>query len=107
MGLIVLFLNGCSNVTVKDEIFYGNKGMQGAVEFHSMTPGQKNLTFEQWMQLIRTQPLVCSSVEAYGDMKTAFEQICSVCNCCTPDTKTAVETFFSKVEKNATIPKGK
>lgn len=94
----VLVLSACTQVPVKDEIFYGNKGMLGAVEFHTLTPGQTNLTFEQWMQLLRTQPLVCSSVNAFGDLKGAFEKLCSVCGCCSYDTKKAAEAFFTKVE---------
>lgn len=71
----------------------------GAVEFHSMTTDTKEISFEDWMGMIRTQPLVCSSVGTFADMKAAFEKLCSVCNCCSPDTTAKAEEFFNQVLK--------
>lgn len=96
--MVALLLNGCSSVTVKDEIFYGNKGMVGAVEFHLLTTDKATLSFEQWMQLIRTQPLVCTSVNNLGDLKAEIEKLCSVCNCCTYATTAAVEQFATRAK---------
>lgn len=92
-----LLLESCDQVPITDEIFYGNKGMQGAVSFHTLTSGQKNISFEDWMKILRTQPLICSSVKTYGDMKAAFEKICSICNCCSYDTKAKADEFFKNV----------
>lgn len=94
-----LQLSGCSQVQIKDEIFYGNKGMLGAVEFHTLTTGTKEISFEDWMKLIRNNALICSSVDTFGDAKVAFEQLCSVCNCCTADTTAAVDKFFENVNQ--------
>lgn len=95
----LLFLSGCDQVKITDEIWYGNKGMVGAVEFHTLTTGQKNLSFEDWMKLLKDQPMVCTSVNTFGDVKAAFEKLCSVCNCCSYDTTKAAETFFSNIKK--------
>lgn len=95
--MMVLPLLSCKSVTVHDEIFYGNKGMVGAVEFHTMTSDQRDISFEDWMQLLRTQPMICSSVNTYGDVKSSFEKVCSICNCCTDDTKKAAEEFFNNL----------
>ncbi len=99
MGLVVL--NGCSAVDIKDQIAYGNKGLHGAVEFHTLTTASREISFEEWMQLLKTKPMVCTSVETFGDVKSAVEKLCSVCNCCAYDTKAAVEQFFTNVQ-NAT-----
>lgn len=72
--------------------------MLGAVEFHTFTSDQRKLSFEEWMMLLKTKPLICSSVETFGDMKAAFEKLCSVCNCCTANTKTKAEEFFNNVQ---------
>lgn len=97
----VLVLNGCGQVPIKDEIFYGNKGMQGAVEFHTLTSGSREIKFEDWMKLLRTKPLVCSSVETFGDYKAAIEKLCSVCNCCSYEAKAQLAQFFTNVQKAA------
>lgn len=97
---MVLLLLSCTNVPVKDEIFYGNKGMVGAVEFHTFTSVTREITFEQWMQMLRTQPFICSSVSTFGDMKASFEKLCSVCNCCPADTTAKAEEFFNNVTKS-------
>jgi hypothetical protein len=88
----------CSRVSIKDAIFFGNKGMQGAVEFHTLTTDQRNLSFEDWMKLIREKPLVCTSPDTFGDMKKAVEQLCSVCNCCDYETTKKINQFFNHVE---------
>lgn len=95
-----LQLSGCDSVSVKDEIFYGNKGMMGATEFHSLTTDQKAISFEDWMKLLRTEPLICSSVQTFGDAKMFFEKVCSVCNCCDVDTTKAAEQFFTNVQNS-------
>lgn len=92
-------LLSCNQVPIHDEIFYGNKGMMGAVEFHTLTTDTREIGFEDWMGMIRTQPLVCSSVSTFADMKAAFEKLCSVCNCCNADTKAKAEEFFNQVMK--------
>lgn len=97
--MVPLLLSGCDQVPIKDAIAYGNKGMQGAVEFHTLAKGKRELTFEQWMQIIRTKPLVCTSVETFGDAKAAIEKLCSVCNCCSYDTKAQLAQFFTNIEQ--------
>jgi hypothetical protein len=97
--LMALLLLSCSQVPIKDEIFYGNKGMRGAVEFHTFTTDQKQISFEDWMKMLRSEPLVCSSVSTFGDYKKAIEQLCSVCNCCSPDVTAKAEEFFNNIQK--------
>jgi hypothetical protein len=88
----------CSRVDIKDATFWGNKGMQGAVEFHTLKPGKVNVSFEDWMKLIRTKPLVCTSPDSFGDMKKAVGQLCSACNCCDYETTKKFDRFFENVD---------
>lgn len=97
--MAALLLESCGTITVKDEILYGNKGMLGAVEYHTLAATQKEVSFEDWMQTLRTQPMVCTSVNTVADVKAAFEQMCSICNCCSYDTTEAAETLFSNLQK--------
>lgn len=95
--MAVLALSACSGVTVKDEIFYGNKGTLGAVSFHTLTAGQQDISPKDWANLLATQPLICSSIQTFGDLKAALEQLCIVCNCCTYDQEAAIDQFFNEV----------
>lgn len=98
IAMVLLLLNACGTVPIKDEIFYGNKGMMGAIEFHTFTADKRPLSFELWMKLLRTKPLICSSVSTFGDAKKFYETVCSVCNCCQADTTAKAEEFFSNVQ---------
>lgn len=96
--MAALLLSSCGQVPLKDEIFYGNKGMLGAIEFHSLTTDSRKVTFEEWMQLLRSKPLICESVDTFGDIKIFYEQVCSVCNCCSADTTAKADEFFSNIK---------
>lgn len=90
-------LSGCTSVEIKDQAWYGNKGSLGAVEFHTLSSSQKDITKSQWNAILLTQPLVCTSVETFGDVKKAVEQLCSICNCCDYNTKVEITNFFNNV----------
>lgn len=95
----LLALSACDSVPIHDEIFYGNKGMHGAVLFHTLAPETEELSFDQWMTVLRKEPLVCSSVTTFGDIKGAVEKLCSVCNCCSYDQKVQLQEFFQRAQK--------
>lgn len=92
-------LSGCSSVEIKDEIFYGNKGALGATELHTLVSGQKDFTKAQWDQILLSQPLVCTSIQTFGDIKSSIEKLCSLCNCCDYNTKAALETFYTNLSQ--------
>lgn len=98
--MTVVLLLSCSQVTVKDEIVYANKGMLGAVGLHTLTNDQCEVTFQEWMSLLRTNPMLCVSVSAFGDVKKELEQLCSVCNCCSVDMTVAIDQFMTNVQKS-------
>jgi hypothetical protein len=99
-----VLLSSCGNVTIKDEVWYGNKGMMGAVAFHTFTTDSHEVSFEDWMRILRNNPLVCTSVTSVGDMKKELEQLCSVCNCCSPDMTAALDQFVTNVAKSQKDP---
>jgi hypothetical protein len=96
--MVPQLLSGCTQVPIKDEIVYGNKGMLGSIEFHTLTTETREVTFQEWMQIIRDNPLVCTSVTAFGDVKTELEQLCSVTPC-SPDVASAIEQFSQNLTK--------
>jgi len=96
--MAVLVLSSCNKVTITDQIIYGNKGAVGAAEFHTLAAVTTvDLTPAQWQHLLLTQPLICTSVSSFGDYKIAIEQLCSVCNCCSYNTKAALNTLFANI----------
>jgi hypothetical protein len=97
--LILISLMGCGQVQIHDEVIYGNKGMLGGVSFHLLTSGQENLDFATWMKILRSKPLICTSVKSFGDVKIEIEQLCSVCNCCAADMTKAVDDFFTNISE--------
>lgn len=97
ISLVLIFLIDCSSVTIKDEIVFGNKGSLGAVQLHTLTSDQQDLTKPQWDKILLTQPLICASTSTFGDIKIAIEQLCSVCNCCSYNTQAAITDFFNNV----------
>lgn len=94
----VLLLESCGTVDIKDEILYGNKGMLGAVEFHTLTKDKVVISFADWMKLLRTKPLICTSVDTAGDVKAEIEKVCSVCHCCSYDTTAAADEIFQNIK---------
>lgn len=73
--------------------------MLGAVEFHTFTTQQVEISFEDWMKILRTKPVMCTSVTTVGDVKKELESLCSVCNCCTADMTAAIDQFVTNVTK--------
>lgn len=96
-SLILIFLMGCGQVPVKDEVIYANKGMGGGVSFHLLTKDQKDIAFADWMKILRNNPLICTSVTAFGDIKIEIEQLCSICGCCSADMTKAIDQFVTNV----------
>lgn len=80
--------------------------MLGAIELHTLTAGQKDISFQDWMKALRNNPMICTSVNAFGDVKKELEQLCSVCNCCAPDMTAAIDTFFNNIDQASKIMSG-
>lgn len=96
--MVAVPLEGCNSVTIHDETFYASKGMNGATIVHTLSQAQADLTLDEWLLILRTKPLICSSIDTFGDIKAALEKLCSVCNCCSYDSKTQMESFFMKLQ---------
>ena len=83
-------------VAIKDEPLYLDEGSSGATEVHFLTPGQTDLTLDQW-NAIRTG-MVCESPSSWGDFKEEIEKLCSLASC-SYDTQQAIQSFFFRLEK--------
>ena len=83
-------------VAIKDEPLYLDEGSSGATEVHFLTPGQTDLTLDEWNS-IRTG-MVCESASSWGDFKAEIEKLCSLASC-SYDTQQAIQSFFFRLEK--------
>lgn len=97
--LIAIFIVGCAQVPIHDEVFYGTKGNNGAVAVHTLFPGTQDISEADWLNIFYSEPLICESVSTFGDIKAAVEKLCSVCNCCAYDTQKQMQTFFDNIQK--------
>lgn len=103
MALALMFLlNGCADVPIKNETLDFPFGANaGAVEEHTLDDEQKILTVDEWNTKLNSKPMVCMSTDAYGDMKGAYEKLCSFMpSVCTYNTQEAAQSFFSRSESN-------
>lgn len=102
---LVLLLEGCAQVTVKDEIAYGLKGPGlGAFEAHTLTSYTADLSEAQWEATVRAimakhEAVICMSSNAFADAKAIQEQLCSFNPTeCNQDTTQAAEELMAKVQ---------
>lgn len=102
---LCLFLSGCSQVTIKDEIYYGLKYPgDGAVMAHTLTTPTADLTEAQWeatieQLLLQGKVMICTSSDSVADAKAIQEQLCSWNPSeCNYDTTQATQSFFTRFE---------
>ena len=100
MALALTLLNGCARVQIKDETLYFPIGSSnGAVIEHTLDTNQALLTAKDWDSLLDSQAMVCMSADAYGDLKKAYETLCSYSpNACTFETQQTMNALFNKVD---------
>jgi hypothetical protein len=99
--LLMCLLSGCSLVTIRDETLYFPFGSNsGVVTEHTLDSDQDILTAPQWNSILDTQPIVCMGTGAYGDIKRAYETLCSVMpTACTYETQQVMASLFLRSEK--------
>lgn len=98
--VLFFFIIGCSSVPIKNETFYGTKGKDGAVIIQTLIPGTQDISEADWLNIFYSEPLVCSSVNTFGDIKSSIEKLCSICNCCTYEAKAQMEAFFKNIQQS-------
>lgn len=96
-------LASCAQVQIEDVPFYGSLAKGGAVEFQTQTPGNKQITIDQWNALWNDiantdGPMVCERSTYFAKTKAAIEQLCSQQNICVFKTNPQLAAFFSSVE---------
>lgn len=107
-ALSFVILTGCASVKIDDHEWCTIAGEDGAYCFHTISDKQRDLTKAEWESLSRGW--LAGSPQAYGNLKTAVEQLCSETNKCKYEEVQAIKAFFSKIEeaqlkaKEAAIP---
>jgi hypothetical protein len=95
--LLGLSLVSCAQVTVQDEQFWGINGM-GATGVHTLTNQITHVDEETWLSM--SIGMICETGGTFGDVKLAFEQLCSMAGPeCTEAIQTQVATMFSNLAR--------
>lgn len=95
-ALLILALCSCGSVSVKEEDFYHDVGVNGAVETHLFSTDISYIGEAAWNAM--REGMVCESPTAIADMKAEFEKLCSV-TACNEETKTVVRAFFARLKE--------
>lgn len=94
---VLLFLDGCQQVTIKDETIYADKGDLGAFEAHTLTTPTRDVPKIEWDNL--RVGMLCMSPDSFGDYKQAIEKLCSYeKNVCDYNMQQALQSFFLHME---------
>jgi hypothetical protein len=76
MGLVILLLSSCQQVSINDETVYALKGPgRGAFYAHTLTTEQGSLSQAEWDVI--SAGMLCMSANSFGDLKAIIEQLCS------------------------------
>lgn len=74
-GLFCLVLVGCSGVTIENHEWCVIAGNDGAYCFHTISEEERELTKSEWDAV--SPGWIAGSPEAFGNLKTVVEQLCS------------------------------
>lgn len=89
-------LSGCRNVAIKDHEYCGDKGSLGATCVHTLSSKKRKLTKPEWDKA--RVGMICETAAVFADVKTATQQLCQVCNCCTYEIQEQINTYFRNIE---------
>jgi len=93
---LALVLNGCTNVTIKDETFCGDKGALGATCVHTLVSDTQSVPKLDWDAM--RYGMICESSQTFADLKSDIEQLCQTSHACTYDVQQKMNAFFSKMD---------
>lgn len=97
--MVGLSLVSCAGVTVKDSVWCGSLGAEGAFCSHTLTNETKSMTLQQfavwWDDL--SDPKVATSVSTLAEWKADIEKLCSFTQACTSDVKSQVDAIYNKI----------
>lgn len=93
---VLPLLSDCGSVVIRDSIWCGDMGAQGAICVHTMTSGEYNLDKATWDQTRYGQ--ICTVPGTFADWKSDIEKLCSETGNCDYESKTQADHFFSRIE---------
>jgi len=83
-------------VTIKDHTYFADMGDLGALEFHTFSPEEKDISKPEWDK--KRFGMVCSSTDVFSENKANILKLCYDNPRCTVEQAQALENFFTKIE---------
>jgi len=103
---MALFLNissGCgAHVKIKDSIWLGSLGRDGAAEFHTLKTDKRHVPFAEFKRMWEdlSHPMICTYAETFADWKAVQQKLCSWApERCTYEDMQRLGQFFNKVQR--------
>jgi len=94
--IFFLFITtSCGDVNIKDEVWYADKGLLGAVELHTLTNDMKDIPKLDWDNM--RFGMLCTSTDTFAEIKSELETLCSYGDDCTYDTQQKVQAIANKI----------
>jgi hypothetical protein len=87
----------CAQVTTHDEEFWGVNGI-GATGVHTLTKDITHVDEQTWLSM--SIGMICETAGTFADVKTAFEQLCSMAGPeCTVEVQQQATMMFDNVAR--------
>ena len=79
MMAIALTLVSCTSVYIKDQAWFVDKGILGAVEIHTLKNGIKEIPRAEWDE--QRFGMLCITRDTFAEIKKEYEKLCSRTKC--------------------------
>jgi hypothetical protein len=73
--MALLTFSGCNTITIKDQVWYADKGALGALELHTLNAETHAVDKPSWDTL--RFGMLCTDYKTFGDNKANLEKLCS------------------------------
>lgn len=86
----------CAQVKIKDQAWWADIGDEGAIELHTLSPEQKDISKSDWDKM--RFGMLCTTTDVFSENKKNILKLCEDNPRCTIETKTALKKFLKDVE---------
>lgn len=94
IGLLVA--SGCT-VQIKNQRWYGDIGLDGAIYFETLSEAEGVVTKPEWDKL--RFGMLCTDAQSFADTKAVIEKLCHESSRCTYEQVNQMRHFFLKAAK--------
>jgi hypothetical protein len=94
--LLGLSLSACAHVEIKDQPWWADIGELGALEFHTLTPEEKEIPKSEWDK--KRVGMVCTTTDIFSENKKNILKLCTDNPRCTFEQKKALQKFIKDME---------